>query len=128
MSDLLLRPPVGSESVGSPVGAPAVESTIHGHVNTLKRSLSWIDVFFIASGVPALVLFSVGALADQVGTPACLIWALSVTMGFFQAFTYAEISGLFPNKSGGASVYGSIGWLPYSKFIAPLSVWCNWIA
>lgn len=128
MSDLLLRPPVGSESVGSPAGAPAVESTIHGHVNTLKRSLSWIDVFFIASGVPALVLFSVGALADQVGTPACLIWALSVTMGFFQAFTYAEISGLFPNKSGGASVYGSIGWLPYSKFIAPLSVWCNWIA
>lgn len=90
MSDLLLRPPVGSESVGSPAGAPAVESTIHGHVNTLKRSLSWIDVFFIASGVPALVLFSVGALADQVGTPACLIWALSVTMGFFQAFTYAD--------------------------------------
>ena len=53
---------------------------------------------------------------------------ISVCMGFFQAFTYAEISGLFPNKSGGASVYGSVGWLPYSKFVAPLSVWCNWIA
>ena len=85
----------------------------------LRRSLSWVDVFFVASGVQALVLFSVGALADQVGTPSCLVWLASVMMGFSQAFTYAEISGLFPDKAGGASVYGSIAWLPYSKFIAP---------
>ena len=32
------------------------------------------------------------------------------------------------NKSGGASVYGATAWLRYSKFIAPLSVWCNWFA
>ena len=49
-------------------------------------------------------------------------------MGFIQSFTYAEIAGLFPNKSGGASVYGATAWLRYSKFIAPLSVWCNWFA
>jgi amino acid transporter len=49
-------------------------------------------------------------------------------MGFIQSFTYAEIAGLFPNKSGGASVYGAAAWLRYGKFIAPLSVWCNWIA
>ena len=34
----------------------------------------------------------------------------------------------FPNKSGGASVYGAAAWVRYSKFIAPLSVWCNWLA
>lgn len=49
-------------------------------------------------------------------------------MGFLQSFTYAEIAGLFPNKSGGASVYGATAWLRYSKLIAPLSVWCNWFA
>ena len=49
-------------------------------------------------------------------------------MGMIQSFTYAEIAGLFPNKSGGASVYGAAAWVRYSKFIAPLSVWCNWIA
>jgi amino acid transporter len=49
-------------------------------------------------------------------------------MGFVQSFTYAEIAGLFPNKSGGASVYGAAAWVRYSKFIAPLSVWCNWFA
>ena len=49
-------------------------------------------------------------------------------IGFIQSFTYAEIAGLFPNKSGGASVYGAAAWLHYGKFIAPLSVWCNWLA
>ena len=48
--------------------------------------------------------------------------------GFVQSFTYAEIAGLFPNKSGGASVYGAAAWLKYSKVIASLSVWCNWLA
>ena len=130
MSDMPLRTPVESAPSTPPMEMrPPVESTIRGQtVNTMKRSLTWVDVFFIASGVPALVLFSIGALVNQVGAPAHLIWTISVCMGFFQAFTYAEISGLFPNKSGGASVYGSVGWLPYSKFVAPLSVWCNWIA
>ncbi len=51
-----------------------------------------------------------------------------MVMGFVQSFTYAEIAGLFPNKSGGASIYGATAWLRYSKLIAPLSVWCNWFA
>ena len=51
-----------------------------------------------------------------------------MVFGFIQAFTYAEIAGLFPSKSGGASVYGAAAWVRYSKFIAPLSVWCNWLA
>jgi amino acid transporter len=49
-------------------------------------------------------------------------------MGFIQSFTYAEIAGLFPNKSGGASIYGAAAWVRYSKIVAPLSVWCNWFA
>ena len=81
-----------------------------------------------SSGVPALVLFSIGGIAATVGTPSVLVWTLSVIFGFLQAFTYAEIAGLFPNKSGGASIYGAAAWVRYSKFIAPLSVWCNWLA
>lgn len=64
----------------------------------------------------------------MVGNLAFLIWAASMLMGFIQSFTYAEIAGLFPNKSGGASIYGAAAWVRYSKFIAPLSVWCNWFA
>ncbi len=94
----------------------------------LVRSIDWKGAFWVASGVPALVLFSIGGIAGTVGIPAFVIWTLSMLMGFVQSFTYAEIAGLFPNKSGGASVYGAAAWLRYSKFIAPLSVWCNWFA
>lgn len=96
--------------------------------HTLHRKIAWQGAFWVASGVPALVLFSMGAISATVGKPAWLVWAISITFGFIQAFTYAEIAGLFPHKSGGASVYGAVAWVRYSKFIAPVSVWCNWFA
>ncbi|GLK78393.1 APC family permease [Methylopila turkensis] len=94
----------------------------------LKRSISWTGAFWVASGVPPLVLFSIGGIAGTTGTPAFAIWAASMMMGFLQSFVYAEIAGLFPNKSGGASIYGAAAWVRYAKPIAPLSVWCNWFA
>jgi amino acid transporter len=95
---------------------------------TLHRKIDWRGAFWVASGVPALVLFSIGAIAATVGKPSWIVWMLSIGFGFIQAFTYAEIAGLFPHKSGGASVYGAVAWVKYSKFIAPVSVWCNWFA
>lgn len=94
----------------------------------LKRTIRWTDAFWVASGVPALVLFSIGGIAALVGTPSWVCWSLSVLFGFFQAFVYAEIAGLFPGKSGGASVYGAAAWVRYSKIVAPLSLWSNWLA
>ena len=99
-----------------------------GESGALHRVIGWKDAFWVASGVPALVLFSIGGIAATVGTPSVLVWTLSVLFGFIQAFTYAEIAGLFPTKSGGASVYGAAAWVRYSRIIAPLSVWCNWLA
>ncbi|MEZ0245676.1 MAG: APC family permease [Methylophilaceae bacterium] len=95
---------------------------------SLQRTISWTGAFWVASGVPALVLFSMGAIAATVGKPAWLVWMISIGFGFVQAFTYAEIAGLFPNKTGGASVYGAVAWVKYSKLVAPLSIWCNWVA
>jgi len=94
----------------------------------LHRSIGWKDAFWLASGVPALLLFSIGGIAATIGNPSWVVWILSVTFGFIQAFIYAEIAGLFPSKSGGASVYGAAAWVRYGKVIAPLSVWCNWLA
>ena len=94
----------------------------------LQRGIDWTGAFWVASGVPPLVLFSIGAVAATVGKLSWVIWAASIGLGFIQSFTYAEIAGLFPNKSGGTSVYGAIAWVRYSKVIAPISVWCNWFA
>lgn len=95
---------------------------------SLHRSINWTGAFWVASGVPALVLFSMGAISATVGKPAWLVWVISISFGFIQAFTYAEIAGLFPHKTGGASVYGAVAWINYSKLVAPLSIWCNWVA
>jgi amino acid transporter len=109
--------------------AEIAPTTPPAHISpTLHRSIDWTGAFWVASGVPALVLFSIGQVAGAVGKLSFLIWSLSIMMGFVQSFTYAEIAGLFPNKSGGASIYGAAAWVRYSKVIAPLSVWCNWFA
>jgi len=94
----------------------------------MHRAITWRGAFWVASGAPAFVLFSIGGVAATIGELAIVVWVISMTMGFIQSFTYAEIAGLYPNKSGGASVYGASAWLRYGKLIAPLSVWCNWVA
>ncbi|MBT9244064.1 APC family permease [Gemmobacter fulvus] len=94
----------------------------------LVRALDWKGAFWVAAGVPPLVLFSIGGIAGVAGKAAFVVWIISMIMGFLQSFTYAEMAGMFGNKSGGASVYGATAWLRYSKLIAPLSVWCNWFA
>ena len=90
--------------------------------------MNWRDAFWASSGVPAGVLLTMGGVATVIGQASWVVWIVSILMGFVQSFVYAEIAGLYPHKSGGASVYGAAAWLPYSKFIAPVSVWCNWLA
>jgi amino acid transporter len=104
----------------------AVTDSAGGHV--LHRTIDWKKTFWIASGVPPLVLFSIGGIAATVGTPSYIVWTLSIIMGFIQSFTYAEIAGMFPNKSGGAPIYGAAAWIHYGKIFGPLSVWSYWLA
>jgi amino acid transporter len=94
----------------------------------LERGIDWTGAFWVASGVPPLVLFSIGAVAATVGKLSWVIWTASIALGFIQSFTYAEIAGLFPDKAGGTSIYGAMAWVRYGKLVAPISVWCNWFA
>src|ERR1700723_967143 len=94
----------------------------------LERGIDWTGAFWVASGVPPLVLFSIGAVAATLGKLSWVIWMASIAMGFIQSFPYAEIAGLFPNKAGGTSIYGAIAWVRYGKLVATISVGCNWFA
>src|SRR6202022_2081542 len=122
--------PVGEYSRGITMSSTAEVVTVDATAKSagLERGIDWTGAFWVASGVPPLVLFSIGAVAATVGKLSWVIWTLSIAMGFIQSFTYAEIAGLFPNKAGGTSIYGAIGWVRYGKLIAPISVWCNWFA
>ncbi len=110
------------------VATSHADDMIHPPQAELHRALDWKDAFWASSGVPAGVLLTMGGIATVIGQPSWVIWIASILMGFTQSFVYAEIAGLYPHKSGGASVYGAAAWLPYSKFVAPISVWCNWLA
>ena len=70
-------------------------ATTEGGQASLHRSIDWKGAFWVASGVPALVLFSIGGIAGTVGNVAFAVWAASMMMGFIQSFTYAEIAGMF---------------------------------
>jgi amino acid transporter len=94
----------------------------------MMRDVDWKQVVFIAAGVPALVLFSMGGISATVGSPAWMVWTISVLFGFAQSFTYAEIAGLHPSKTGGTAVHGATAWIRYSRILAPLSLWANWLA
>ena len=94
----------------------------------MVRTVSWWHVFFIAAGVPSLVLFSMGGISALTGPVAILAWSLSMLIGFIDCFIYAEIAGLHPRKSGGTAVHGATAWIRYSKYTAPMSLWCNWVA
>lgn len=111
-----------SDTVSTAHDAPS------GRPHDLVRTLDWTHAFWFAAGTPALVLFSVGAVAATVGSISPLIWTISAMIGFLQAFTYAEISSMYPHKSGGASVYGAIAWVRYGKALGPISVWSNWFS
>ena len=94
----------------------------------MRRAIDWKQGFFVAAGSPSFVLFSMGAISATIGTPAWLVWTLSVLFGFVQSLIYAEIAGLHPTKSGGTAVHGATAWVRYSRFLAPLSLWSNWVA
>ena len=95
--------------------------------NQMRRQITWVDAFWIVSGASTLVLFSIGSIAATIGAPSWAIWGASTLVGFIQLFIYAEMSGMFPNRSGGASVFGAIAWRRYGKILAPLTIWCNWL-
>jgi amino acid transporter len=94
----------------------------------LKREIGWTHAVWVATGAPALVLFSIGAIAATVGSPSWLVWVASVLIGGVQMFTYAEVSAMFTHKSGGMAISGSMAWLKYGKIFPAISAWCYWLA
>jgi amino acid transporter len=109
-------------------GAATAEYVASRQKTNMRREISWVGAFFVAAGVPALVLFSMGGISALTGPVAVLVWTISVLIGFVDAFIFAEIAGLHPRKSGGTAVHGATAWIRYVKLAAPVSLWCNWLA
>jgi amino acid transporter len=80
----------------------------------------------VASGVPVLVLVSMGSVAGLVGTPSVLVWGVSAGLGFFMSTVFAELAGAFPTRTGGIGVLAGAVLAPASRPLALLAQWSYW--
>ncbi|MTI62410.1 APC family permease [Methylophaga sp.] len=127
MSDIKLN----KTSAGS--GATQAGS-VHEH-ESLERSIDWKQGLAIASGVPLLILPSLGYFPMWVAAAAILVWGLSVLQGFMQNLAYAELATTFPKASGLPGFAQHVfktkdyqGDFDKGKLIGGFSAWSYWFA
>lgn len=80
----------------------------------------------IASGVPVLVLVSVGPVAALAGPASIVVWSGSAVIGMLMAFAFAELSGSLPSVSGGIAALSAEVLARRSRPLAVLSQWSYW--
>jgi amino acid transporter len=94
----------------------------------LLKSLRWYDGFVIALCNPGFLIgslgFSVGALG---GWGAMCLWGISATIGLLSNWIYSETAAMFPEQSGGISLYAHEGWRRYFSLIGPIATFGYWI-
>jgi amino acid transporter len=94
----------------------------------LLKSLRWYDGFVIALCNPGFLIgslgFSVGALG---GWGAMTLWGISATIGLLSNWIYSETAAMFPNQSGGISLYAHEGWRRYFSLVGPVATFGYWI-
>lgn len=106
----------------------------HG-TDSLERQIDWKQGLAIASGVPLLILPSLGYFPLWVASAAILVWGLSVFQGFMQNLAYAELATTFPRASGlpgfAQNVFQTKGYngkFDKGQLIGGFSAWSYWFA
>jgi amino acid transporter len=94
----------------------------------LLKTLRWYDGFVICLANPGFLLGSLGfSVLDLGGWGAMLIWGLTALIVFPVQIIYSELAAMFPNKSGGVSVYANEAWRKYTTLIGPIATFGYWI-
>lgn len=76
----------------------------------MKRVAHWWDGVAMAMAVPALLLYSLGDMAASLGVGSIVVWAVSTFVAVWLVFGYAELAGIFSNKTGGMGVFQYAAW------------------
>ncbi|RNI12848.1 APC family permease [Methanohalophilus sp. RSK] len=94
------------------IQAPAEDSTEleSGKSARMKRVANWWDGVALAMAVPALLLYSLGDMAAILGVGSIVVWVISTFVAVWLVFGYAELAGIFSNKTGGMGVFQYAAW------------------
>jgi amino acid transporter len=94
----------------------------------LLKTLRWYDGFVICLANPGFLLGSLGwSVFDLGGWGAALIWGITAAVVLPVTFIYSELAAMFPDRSGGVSIYANEGWRRYTTLIGPISTFGYWI-
>jgi amino acid transporter len=94
----------------------------------LLKSLRWYDGFVIALANPGFLLTSLGySVGDLGGWGAAILWAIAAIVAVFINTVYSELAAMFPDQSGGLSLYAHQAWRKYSTLVGPVATFGYWI-
>jgi amino acid transporter len=80
----------------------------------------------ICSGVPVLVLLSMGPVAGLAGPPSVFVWGLSAVIGLCMGLAFMELASSRPYLTGGIGVLAASVYAPRSRALALVSQWSYW--
>jgi amino acid transporter len=91
--------------------------------------MRWWDGFVVGLANPGFLLAGLAGSVDTLGPKwAAVIWFASSIVGALQAYVYAEPAAMFPDKSGGLSMYAMEGWRKYFSLAGPIATFGYWFA
>jgi amino acid transporter len=94
----------------------------------LLKSLRWWDGFAIAMCNPGFLFGSLGFTLGTFGVlGSVILWGLSAVIGMVLTWIYIEPAMMFPNQSGGISLYANEAWRKYTTFVGPVATFGYWI-
>jgi amino acid transporter len=94
----------------------------------LIKSLRWWDGFTIAMCNPGFLFASLGFTLGIFGVVGSIVlWGVSAMIGMVLTWIYIEPAMMFPNQSGGISLYANEAWRKYTTFVGPIATFGYWI-
>jgi amino acid transporter len=94
----------------------------------LIKSLRWWDGFTIAMCNPGFLFASLGFTLGIFGVwGSVILWGVSAIIGMILTWIYVEPAMMFPNQSGGISLYANEAWRKYTTFVGPIATFGYWI-
>ncbi len=95
----------------------------------LLKTMRWWDGFIIGLANPGFLLAGLAGSVITLGPKwAAIIWFSSAVVGALQAYVYAEPAAMFPDKSGGLSMYANEGWRKHFSLAGPIATFGYWFA
>ena len=94
----------------------------------LLKTLRWYDGFVIALANPGFLLLSLPySVTDLGGWGAAILWGISAACAVLINTIYSELATMFPEKSGGLSLYAHEAWRKYTTLVGPIATFGYWI-